>query len=194
MAGITAKVLYTRMGSLRNALEAAGLEVTGAGFAQTEAALLLDCGGVAQTQEAAERTRIPERGAVYGQAVFHALWIVAEDARGFPRFCGKPGHREGVERCAGDDCRPASRRGESRRGRLGEAGSQGRAVMRPSCVWAAAADGGAGACSGERTGRGVCFWGNGAAAGVYCPPAAGGVSGLYCHARDGSGAVAAGED
>jgi hypothetical protein len=48
MSGITAKVLYTRMGSLRNALEAAGLEVSGAGFAQTEAALLLDWAGVAR--------------------------------------------------------------------------------------------------------------------------------------------------
>jgi hypothetical protein len=48
MAGITAKVLYTRMGSLRNALEAAGLEVTGAGFAQTEEALLLDWAGVSR--------------------------------------------------------------------------------------------------------------------------------------------------
>jgi hypothetical protein len=48
MSGITAKVLYTRMGSMRNALEAAGLEVTGAGFAQTESALLLDWAGVAR--------------------------------------------------------------------------------------------------------------------------------------------------
>jgi hypothetical protein len=48
LSGITAKVLYTRMGSLRNALEAAGLEVTGAGFAQTEASLLLDWAVVAR--------------------------------------------------------------------------------------------------------------------------------------------------
>jgi hypothetical protein len=48
MAGITAKVLYTRLGSVRKALEAAGLEVTGAGFAQTEPTLLLDWAGVAR--------------------------------------------------------------------------------------------------------------------------------------------------
>ena len=48
LAGITAKVLYTRMGSLRNALDAAGLEVSGAGFAQTESSLLLDWAGVAR--------------------------------------------------------------------------------------------------------------------------------------------------
>ena len=48
MAGVTAKVLYRRLGTMRNALEAAGLEVTGCGFVQPESALLLDWAGAAR--------------------------------------------------------------------------------------------------------------------------------------------------
>ena len=48
MAGVTAKVLYNRLGSMRKALEEAGLEVTGPGFAQPESVLLLDWAEVAR--------------------------------------------------------------------------------------------------------------------------------------------------
>ena len=48
MTGVTAKVLYSRLGTMRRALEAAGLEVTGCGFAQPESALLLDWAAVAR--------------------------------------------------------------------------------------------------------------------------------------------------
>jgi Homing endonuclease associated repeat len=48
MAGVTAKVLYNRLGSMRKALEEAGLEVLGPGFAQPESVLLLDWAQVAR--------------------------------------------------------------------------------------------------------------------------------------------------
>jgi hypothetical protein len=48
MAGVTAKVLYNRLGSMRKALEEAGLEVIGPGFAQPESVLLLDWAAVAR--------------------------------------------------------------------------------------------------------------------------------------------------
>ncbi len=48
MAGISAKVLYNRLGTMRKALEEAGLEVTGSGFAQPESALLLDWAATAR--------------------------------------------------------------------------------------------------------------------------------------------------
>ncbi len=48
MAGITEKNLYTRLGCLRTALEAAGLRATGAGFTQTEETLLLDWAAAAR--------------------------------------------------------------------------------------------------------------------------------------------------
>jgi HNH endonuclease len=48
MAGVTAKVLYNRLGSMRKALEEAGLDVTGPGFAQPESVLLLDWAEVAR--------------------------------------------------------------------------------------------------------------------------------------------------
>jgi hypothetical protein len=48
MAGVTAKVLYNRLGSMRKALEEAGLEVTGPGFAQPESVLLLDWAAAAR--------------------------------------------------------------------------------------------------------------------------------------------------
>ncbi|HEY7402728.1 MAG TPA: hypothetical protein VIB39_04355 [Candidatus Angelobacter sp.] len=48
MAGVTEKVLYTRLGCLGKALEAAGLQASGAGFNLTEDALLKDWAAVAR--------------------------------------------------------------------------------------------------------------------------------------------------
>ncbi len=48
MAGISERALYTRIGSLAKALEATGLDASGAGFALTEERLLLDWAAAAR--------------------------------------------------------------------------------------------------------------------------------------------------
>jgi hypothetical protein len=48
MRGVSAKVLYRRFSGIREALGAAGLKASGAGFAQTELVLLLDWAEVAR--------------------------------------------------------------------------------------------------------------------------------------------------
>ncbi|HKD79711.1 MAG TPA: hypothetical protein VKH81_08455 [Candidatus Angelobacter sp.] len=71
MAGITEKVLYTRVGCLRKALEAAGLRATGAGFSQSEETLLLNWAAVAKKLKKLPSVMEYQRTGRFSSTPFH---------------------------------------------------------------------------------------------------------------------------
>ena len=74
MTGVTAKVLYSRLGTMRRALEAAGLEVTGPGFAQPESALLLDWAAVARKLNKVPRVNEYQSTGRFSSKPFHTRY------------------------------------------------------------------------------------------------------------------------
>lgn len=71
MAGISERVLYTRLGGLRQALEAAGLQARGAGFSETEETLLLDWAAAARRLKKLPSVMEYQRAGRFSGTPFH---------------------------------------------------------------------------------------------------------------------------
>jgi hypothetical protein len=87
MAGISERTIYTQLGCLQKALEAAGLEASGAGFTQEEETLLLDWGKVARKLKRLPSVMEYQRAGRFSGTPFHkryGSWTRVPEA--FQRF------------------------------------------------------------------------------------------------------------
>ena len=90
MAGISEKILYTRLGSLREALEAAGLRASGSGFAQTEERLLLNWATVARKLKKLPSQMEYQRAGGFSGTPFHRRYgSWTRVPRAFQKFARK---------------------------------------------------------------------------------------------------------
>lgn len=90
LAGISEQVLYKRFGSLRNALEAAGLKPSGPGIGQQESTLLLDWAAVARKLGKLPSVHEYENAGRFSNMPFHSRythWTRIPDA--FLRFAAE---------------------------------------------------------------------------------------------------------
>jgi hypothetical protein len=89
MAGVPAQAVYRRLGSLREALEMAGLRAIGPGFSPAEPALLLDWAAVARKLQKVPSVMEYKRTGRFSNKPFHTRygnWIrVPEAFKGFVR-------------------------------------------------------------------------------------------------------------
>jgi hypothetical protein len=90
MAGISERALYTRIGSLREALEAAGLQASGSGFAETEERLLLDWAAAARKLKKIPSVMEYQRAGRFSGTPFHKRYgSWAQVPRAFRSFARK---------------------------------------------------------------------------------------------------------
>src|SRR6476646_9012649 len=94
MAGVPAKHVYKRLGSLSNALRAAGLEGIGPGFSPAEETVLRDWATVARKLKKLPSILEYERAGRFSGKPFHRLYgSWAGTAEGFCKFVDKHGLR-----------------------------------------------------------------------------------------------------
>lgn len=87
MAGVTERSLYKHFGSLRTALESAGLQVSGPGFGQPEEILLLDWAGVARELKKLPSVMEYRRLGRFSHKPFHTRYAAwAAIPRAFRKF------------------------------------------------------------------------------------------------------------
>ena len=92
MAGVTTKHVYKKLGSLRKALRAAGLEGIGPGYSPTEEAVLRDWATVARKLKKLPSILEYERAGRFSGKPFQRLYgSWAGTADGFCKFVGKQG-------------------------------------------------------------------------------------------------------
>jgi hypothetical protein len=94
MSGVTTKHVYKTLGSLRNALRAAGLEGIGPGFSPAEETVLHDWASVARKLKKLPSILEYEKAGRFSGKPFQRLYgSWAGTAEGFCKFAGKHGRR-----------------------------------------------------------------------------------------------------